>query len=175
MLRFQRLFAAFSQGGFPVMVDANVPRDGVEPWKHRLAATVGVAHLMDAHPGFLEKVVGMRPAHHLHQEKAMQLRAQTMDKGCGGFRIALLVASHQGLQIDVQTHVKRNAHPIIAAPLMGPAILTLKRRGSSTSASISNKGTLDVEPSPPSITPRRLSSTARSVGGPFSRAAAALS
>jgi hypothetical protein len=60
-----------------------------------------VAHFVYAQPGLLKQIVGVTPAYKLRQKKTMQLRAQAIDKRRRGIVIALLIASHQRLQIDV--------------------------------------------------------------------------
>ena len=97
----------------PVVVHANVPGDRVEPRQHRFAGAVGVPHLVNAQPGFLQQVVGISPAGELDEEKPMQLRAQAMDQCRGRGEITPLITGHQHFQIAVRVHSGAAAHPII--------------------------------------------------------------
>jgi hypothetical protein len=86
------------------VVHANVPGNRVKPWKRRFAGAIGVPHLVNAKPGFLQQVIGICAALRLRKKKPMQLRADALDKIRGSVKIALLIASHQYLEIAVRVH-----------------------------------------------------------------------
>jgi len=89
---------------FPLVVNANVPGNRVEPWKRRFAGAIGVPHLVNAKPGFLQQVISVCTTLRLRKKKTMQLRADALDKIRGRAEIALLIASHQYLEIAVRVH-----------------------------------------------------------------------
>ena len=86
------------------MVHANVPGNRVEPWKRRLAGAIGVPHLVNPEPGFLQQVVSICAALRMREKKPIQLRADALDEIRGSAKIALLIASHQCLEIAVRAH-----------------------------------------------------------------------
>jgi hypothetical protein len=89
---------------FPVVVNANVPGNRVKPWKRRFTRAIGVPHLVNAKPGFLQQVICIRTALRLRIEKSMELRADALDNIRGRIEIAPLIASHQRIEIAVRVH-----------------------------------------------------------------------
>jgi hypothetical protein len=59
---------------------------------------------VNAKPGFLQQVIGIRTALQLRKEKSMEPRADALDKIRDRVEIALLIASHQRLEIAVRVH-----------------------------------------------------------------------
>jgi hypothetical protein len=76
-----------------------MPGDRVKPRQHRFAGAVGVPHLVDAQPGFLQQVVRVAANSELNNEESVQLRAQTENQVRGRGEITLLVTGHQRFQI----------------------------------------------------------------------------
>jgi hypothetical protein len=81
-----------------------VPGDGVKPRQRRLTRTIGVAHFVNAKPGFLQQVVRIGAAPGLHHKESVQLRADALNDNRGRAKIALLIASHQHLEIAFRGH-----------------------------------------------------------------------
>jgi len=98
------------------VVYTNVAGDGVKPWKYRLARAIGVAHFVDAQPGFLQEIIGVGAADKLRDEKAMQLRTDAMNEERSGGEIAALVTGHQQFQIAVHVHKRRSGRILLISP-----------------------------------------------------------
>src|SRR5580704_6792944 len=65
-------------------------------------------YFVDAQPGLLQQIIRVDAAGELHQEKPVELRAQSVDQRSGRREIALLIADHQLFQLAVNVHsVKR--------------------------------------------------------------------
>jgi hypothetical protein len=63
-----------------------------------------MAHLVNAHPGFLQQVIGIAPAGELDNEEPVHLWTQAMDQSCGRGEITPLITGHQHFQIAVRLH-----------------------------------------------------------------------
>ena len=108
------LFGAvlFSQGRYPGLtsksltkvIDANVPGDGVHPRQDWCAGTVGVAHLMNTQPGFLQKIFGFASTGSLNGKKPLELWTEAIDQTGRGNKVAPLVIQHQRFKARFRVH-----------------------------------------------------------------------
>src|SRR5579871_338517 len=83
-----------------IAVHADAACDGVDPRQHRLAGPVVMTHAMDAHPGFLQKIVSLFSAIPLAPKEPQQRRADGADQSPRRVRVGLLIAFHPAIQVE---------------------------------------------------------------------------
>ena len=96
--------AGSGAAGCSIVIHANAPGNRVEPRQHRLTGPIGMPHLVNAKPGFLQQVIRVGVTCRLRNKESLQLWAQPINENRGSIKVALLILGHESIEIAVRRH-----------------------------------------------------------------------